>query len=145
VWGRQAAAKKQLATKGKGTHGEAYTRNAFALLVDQNICTKCHDVGDKTKIAGAQGPNLDLAADRLRPDWVEKWIANPKRLFPYDPLMPQYFKNAASPIEWQHTHLFAGNPTQQTRAVRDLLMDRRRLSDLLSDYTPPKTPPPKGP
>jgi hypothetical protein len=144
---REKAAKELEAAvkKGKGTHAEAYARSSFALMTDKNLCVKCHNLGEKTKIESEQGPNLMLAADRLRPEWMERWIANPARMFPYAPLMPQNFPNSRDPVQWQHTHLFAGTPIQQTRAVRDLLMDRRRLADLLSDYTPPKTTPPKGP
>jgi len=35
-----------------------------------------------------------------------------------------------------------GTSIQQTRAVRDLLMDSRRLSELLPTYVPPKAPAP---
>jgi mono/diheme cytochrome c family protein len=145
---RQAAAKKLQddLKKAKGTHAEAYARSSFALMTDKNLCVTCHNIGEKTKIESEQGPNLMLTADRLRPEWVERWIAKPARMFPYAPLMPNNFQNSRDPVQWQHTHLFAGTPIQQTRAVRDLLMDRRRLADLLSDYTPPKTTPPdKGP
>src|SRR5262249_49333537 len=145
---RQKSAKELQAEvkEAKGIRAEAYARSVKALMTNKDLCVKCHNIGEKTKISGEQGPNLLQASERLRPDWTERWIANPARMFPYAPLMPQNFPNSTDPVQWQHTHLFAGTPIQQTRAVRDLLMDRRRLADLMSDYTPPKTTPPdKGP
>ncbi len=137
----QADASAQLkaadANKDKGAAGDVYARNAFALIGNKELCVKCHNVGDKTNIQGAQGPNLFLAADRLRPEWVEKWVAHPQRMFTYPPTMPQNFKNKPDPLQWEWQKEFAGHPLQQTRAVRDLLMDTRRLSELLPTYTPP--------
>jgi hypothetical protein len=139
-----ASAKKQAkaaeADKGKGAKDDVYARNAFALVVNQNLCVKCHDLGDRTQVEGAQGPNLALAAERLRPEWVERWVAHPKRMFTYDPIMPPNFKNYDDPVQWQHPEDMAASPRRQVEAVRDLIMDRRRFAELLSTYTPP---PPK--
>jgi mono/diheme cytochrome c family protein len=128
--------------KDKGVLGDVYARNAFALIGNKELCVKCHNVGDRTNIQGPQGPNLALTAERLRPEWVEKWVAHPQRMFTYSPTMPQNFKNNPDPLKWEWQKELAGHPLQQTRAVRDLLMDSRRLSELLPTYTPPKAPDP---
>jgi len=70
---------------------EDYFESGWRLLVDQNLCVKCHNIG--TFRAGGKdeekGPPLSLAADRLRPEYIERWVSFPKRLIPYT-LMPQY-------------------------------------------------------
>lgn len=125
----------------QGAARDPYSRSAFQLLTNKNLCISCHNVGSVTGQDPPKGPNLALAGERLRPEWTEQWIANPRRLFTYSPLMPQNFPNAISPLEWQYQDLFAGSPLEQTRAVRDLIMDTARLNDLAPTYsTPPPMP-----
>lgn len=68
-----------------------YFESGWQLLVDKNLCIKCHDIGTFRAEGKPEekGPALSLAADRLRPDYVERWISLPKRFTPYT-LMPQY-------------------------------------------------------
>ena len=128
----------------KGAKADPYTRAGFALLMSKDVsCVTCHRIGTKAGPEKPKGPNLVLAADRLRPEWTEEWIANPARMFSYTPVMPQNFANSPDPKEWKHQQLFEGTPLQQTRAVRDLLMDKARLAALLEGYTPPAEPKPK--
>jgi hypothetical protein len=108
---------------------EAYAGDAYRLLTNRDTCLKCHNIG-KTEIQGPQGPNLALSAERLRPEWTEQWIAHPKRLFTYNPVMPQNFANEPDPLKWGQQDRFVGSPLQQARAVRDVLMDLPRLTDL---------------
>lgn len=128
----------------KGGARDPYSRSALQLLVNKDLCISCHSVGPVAS-QKPQGPNLALAADRLRPDWVEKWVANPDRMFLYKPLMPQNFPNVAAGVEYTKFHdLFVGTPLEQTRAARNLLMDGPRLSELLSTYKPPPPMPDGG-
>jgi hypothetical protein len=110
---------------------EIYARDAFRLLTNKDLCLKCHNIGS-IAAEGAQGPNLALTAERLRPEWTHQWIAHPKRLFTYQPLMPQNFPNEPDPLKWKYQELFVGSPRDQTKAVRDILMDLPRLNDLLA-------------
>jgi nitrate reductase cytochrome c-type subunit len=103
----------------------AYASDAYRLLTDRNLCLQCHSVGD-VAAALPQGPNLDLTAQRLRPEWVRQWIANPDRLFGYKPAMPQNFPNDS--LEYQN--VFLGRPLDQVTAVRDVLMDLPRVADM---------------
>lgn len=54
-------------------------------LVSSNYCVKCHLVGDfrPAGAASALAPNLGDVSERLRGDWVSRWVANPKRILPY--------------------------------------------------------------
>jgi mono/diheme cytochrome c family protein len=134
--------------KKRWESGDIYARDAFKLLSNAELCLKCHEIGN-IRIEGAQGPNLALAAERLRPDWTEQWIAHPKRLFTYQPVMPQNFPNEPDPLKWKFQDTFVGSPLQQIRGVRDILMDQQKLNELLSaptpaaKPTPPATPPKK--
>jgi mono/diheme cytochrome c family protein len=116
-----------------------YFEAGWRLLADKNLCQKCHDIGT-FKAEGKpeeKGPALDLTADRLRPEFVERWIGLPKRFTPYT-VMPQYepfFAGAPSfghglklpmPLDAQaYNQLemgFALTPRERTEAVRDALM-----------------------
>ncbi len=119
---------------------DLYSRQAYNLLTHKSLCLTCHSIGP-VQITGAQGPNLALASERLRPEWVEQWVAQPVRMFPYSPVMPQNFPYEADPLKWEFQEAFVGSPLQQTKAVRDLIMDLPRLTDLLTT-SPPTIPPP---
>jgi nitrate reductase cytochrome c-type subunit len=103
----------------------AYASDAYKLLTDRNLCLQCHDVGD-VRTSQPQGPNLALTAERLRSEWVKQWIANPDRLFGYKPNMPQNFPN--DKLDYQDR--FVGSTFDQVTAVRDIMMDLPRVSDM---------------
>ena len=103
----------------------AYAADAYRLVTDRNLCLQCHSVGDVAS-ALPQGPNLALTAERLRPEWVKEWIANPDRLFGYKPAMPQNFPNDS--LDYQN--VFVGRTIDQVTAVRDVLMDLPRVADM---------------
>jgi mono/diheme cytochrome c family protein len=102
---------------------DAYPADGFRLLISlggsEGACAKCHQVNGK---GGLQAPSLDLAADRLRPEWTRKWIANPRAMFAYDVVMPDNYKKNR-PGEWENQELFVGPDLEQVTAVRDVLMN----------------------
>jgi mono/diheme cytochrome c family protein len=114
--------------------GDVYQKDAYKLLTNRNICLKCHSIGD-IKIEGAVGPPLDLTAERLRPEWTQEWLSNPKRLFSYNTQMPQNFPNDKKilrkedgrELSTDYLESFYGSPREQARAVRDALMDLPEL------------------
>jgi cytochrome c peroxidase len=106
-----------------------YADDALRLLTNKDLCLKCHSLGNLAA-EPPQGPNLIQTAERLRPEWIEKWIANPDRMFPYKPHMPQNFANEANPAGNKYQELFLGTALEQTRAARDILMDPQRLANL---------------
>jgi len=69
---------------------------------------------------GQRGPNLLLAKDRLRPDWIVPWLKNPQALLD-GTRMPSSGTSAT-----RRTHLasklFNGDAKQQIDALRDYLM-----------------------
>ena len=59
-------------------------------------CLQCHAIGQFKPSGGEQvvnGPDLREVASRFRPDYLEAWLANPRRLVPFT-AMPQ---NIAAP------------------------------------------------
>ena len=96
---------------------------AMAILTDQRIyCAKCHFVGDK-KPAGeyhmVQAPNLAEAGRRIRPDYLRRWLADPKSVIPYTP-MPVNFPPTGEPLT---RDLMPGSSQEQLDAVIDLLVN----------------------
>jgi mono/diheme cytochrome c family protein len=94
--------------------------DALKIITGNEYCVKCHKVGDYTPAgsAAALAPNLDRVYQRLRPDFVEKWIGNPKRLLPYTG-MPVNFP----PDKPADQALFPGSSLDQVEGVVDFLMN----------------------
>ncbi|HZZ30022.1 MAG TPA: c-type cytochrome [Pirellulales bacterium] len=103
-------------------------RDAMNIVTNNNYCVKCHLVGDFTPGGSvrAMGPQLDRVNERLRPDYVEHWVGNPKRILPYTG-MPVNIP-AAQPVAQD---LFPGNSEQQLNGVVDLLMNWDRITKQL--------------
>jgi cytochrome c2 len=95
---------------------EAYVADAGRLVGHGNVCLTCHHAagldGKENK-----GPNLDGVAERLRPDWMERWITNPSRFLHYSSLMPINFKATAR----ENQDAFVGSSKEQIQAARDFL------------------------
>src|SRR5262249_26328934 len=69
---------------------EAYITDAYRLVANDNLCLACHQVSN-LEPKQRQGPSLNLAWERLRPEWTQRWIASPQRFLTYTTPMPQNF------------------------------------------------------
>jgi len=85
-------------------------------------CLKCHATGDPAHDKIATAPNFLLAKERLKPDWVERWITDPQAVSPGTSMPSGLFKQQDS--QW----VFAG-PTPAT--FNGYTGDHRKL---LTDY-----------
>ncbi|HUB10221.1 MAG TPA: c-type cytochrome [Myxococcales bacterium] len=88
-------------------------------LMDTLQCLHCHVLGTPgpdVDLATA-APNLYMAEQRLRPDWIVSWITNPSKIVD-DTKMPSFFAGGASPAP----QFFGGDAKRQIEALRDLLM-----------------------
>ncbi len=94
--------------------------DALKIITGNEYCVKCHKVGDFTPAGSpaALAPNLDRVYQRLRPDFVQKWIGNPKRLLPYTG-MPVNFP----PDKPADQNLFPGSSLDQVEGVVDFLLN----------------------
>lgn len=107
---------------------EAYITDGYRLLVNRNLCLTCHRIGQYQigKAEAGQGPPLEMAEKRLRPDWVRMWVGHPNRFLTYDSVMLAMFpKN-----ETKYQEFFVGTPLEQITAIRDVLMIHQRAADL---------------
>jgi hypothetical protein len=94
---------------------------AMKLLLDRNTyCAKCHLIGDYRPVGNRTllAPKLDDAAGRLRPEYVRRWLADPKSVLPYT-AMPAHFPATGAPLGQD---LFPGSSREQLDAVTDLLI-----------------------
>ena len=115
---------------------------AMRIVTNNNYCVKCHLVGDYAPAGSlkALAPQLERVHERLRPDYVHGWIANPKRYLPYTgmPVNIPYDKPVSQ-------DLYVGDSEQQLGALTDLLMHydeftKRQFS--LEPYLPQAASPP---
>ncbi len=85
-------------------------------------CLKCHTTGDPTHDKIATAPNFLLAKERLKPDWVQRWITDPAAISPGTSMPSGLFKPDGN------RYVFAG-PTPPT--FNGYEGDHRKL---LTDY-----------
>lgn len=116
-------------------------------MLNVPLCIKCHSVGgQQVKISNPatdiRGPNLDLAADRLRPDWTLLWLYKPQWITPYTS-MPVPLPPLAAGAQPRFPELFGDNGLKQTISVRDALMNYHKLLEregkAVSQPAPPAT------
>jgi hypothetical protein len=71
----------------------------------------------------SRGPQLADMYRRMRPDYLQRWLARPARSLPYTP-MPQNFE--VNTLKGQD--LYKGTSTEQVQALVDLLVNYDRLA-----------------
>ncbi|MGA7159365.1 MAG: c-type cytochrome [Bacteroidota bacterium] len=79
-------------------------------------CIKCHQLGGAEMDPKSVAPNLELAKNRLKPEWVISWLTNPEAIQP-GTMMPGYFPDGQSPMP----DVLQGDAHQQMVALRDHL------------------------
>jgi mono/diheme cytochrome c family protein len=105
---------------------EVYANDAYHLLANsKSFCLDCHRAGNAIA-KEEKGPPLELSFERLRPEWTVQWLANPRRLFTYDPIMPQNFPKGQDILP----ELFEGDSRQKVTALRDVLMNLPKVADM---------------
>jgi hypothetical protein len=112
------------------------------IVTDNNYCVKCHLVGDYSPGGDpkALAPRLEQVHERLRPDYVKSWIANPKRFLPYTG-MPVNIPHKM-PVDQK---LFEGTSEEQLDGVADLLMNFDRFTEQRFSIKPLVKPAPMQP
>ncbi len=98
-------------------------------LLNSPTCIKCHAVGGRMPIStdpakDIRAPNLEMAGERLRPDWLQLWLYHPTWITPYTS-MPQNFPAGKKTLEG----LFGGDGDLQTIGVRDALLNYHRVME----------------
>ena len=95
---------------------------AMKILTDRTtFCAKCHVIGDYRPGGENQtilAPDLTQVGRRLKPDYLRRWLANPKSVLPYT-AMPVNFPPTGEPLGQD---LFPGSSQEQLDAVVELLL-----------------------
>jgi hypothetical protein len=119
---------------------EAYVTDAFKLVANEQLCLQCHQIGT-IAAKEQQGPQLGMTAERLRPDWLQRWISYPQRFLHYKTIMPQNFKADAKENEAQFLGSEQAFSLDQIKAVRDFLMIYPQVAEwpVLKDRPAPGT------
>lgn len=132
----------------------AVLNDAMKIVTDGNYCVKCHFVGDY-QVRGAvraMAPNLDQVYRRLRPEYVNRWIANPQRILPYTG-MPVNIPYDPTPPNFGgiSQDLFRGPSTAQLEGIVSLLMNfdaytgrQTSVKSLVKEPPPPAGQAPAG-
>ena len=128
-WRSQIAANDFPTLRATWEEREAYLGDAWKLVTyTGNLCITCHQVGPALP-SEYRAPNLDLAWERLRPEWTMRWIAYPQRLNPYASLMQPQYKPGEAKKHFEDAKVFIGGPDEQIRASRDLLIMYPMVAD----------------
>ena len=72
-------------------------RNIF---VSGTPCLKCHITGEPAHDAKAIAPNFLLASQRLKPDWVFRWILEPAQIAPGTAMPSSLFVKDKNTDRW---------------------------------------------
>jgi mono/diheme cytochrome c family protein len=107
---------------------DVYVTDGFKLLANPQLCLGCHQVGvlqPTQKLT--EGPPLHLASKRLRPGWLQRFLASPQKFLTYNTVMPSNFPATAKDL---YPQWCVGTPLEQVTAIRDVLMMYPRASAL---------------
>src|SRR5262249_52774389 len=83
-----------------------------------------HAIGQFKPSGGDQvvnGPDFRQVSFRFRPDYLEKWLANPRRLVPYTAMPQNIVPHGAIAMPVPRT--FENRPMDMVRAIRDTLLN----------------------
>jgi cbb3-type cytochrome oxidase cytochrome c subunit len=117
----------QATPEAERPRGDGRFDHVMNIVTSSNYCVQCHIVGDfepKTSDR-AKAPDLSVVNARLRPDYLKRWIANPKQILPYTPMPVNVKYNAQDPkfLGGVEQKLYRGTSLEQLDALVDLLMN----------------------
>ncbi len=122
----------------EANHADRLT-DAMGIVINGNYCVKCHAVedfspkGDPTTF----GPNLADVHRRLRPEYLQKWVANPKRILPYTGMPVNIpYKAESEHLGGIAQTLFHGTSLEQLDGLVDLLMNFDTFAKQQTSVTP---------
>jgi mono/diheme cytochrome c family protein len=95
---------------------EAKYLNPGRQLFETYQCAKCHPSGniDLSELSASDlAPNLALARERLKPEWIAEWVKDPQKLQP-GTRMPTFFYEGVAP----DGETLGGNVDEQAKALK---------------------------
>jgi cbb3-type cytochrome oxidase cytochrome c subunit len=108
-----------------------YLQLGLRLVAHKDLCVKCHPIAgyQPTGKPEEKGPPLTRAHERLRPDWMLRWITNPKRLVPYTQMPVNFQKSGEGMTPDMMAILPTNDQFERIRAVRDVLVNYPRVTE----------------
>ena len=119
---------------------------AGKVLENKGLCNNCHFYGDRFPIQNADtwAPNLVMTKDRLRPEWVVKWLENPVEIMP-GTKMPKPFLPSKKSLSSKNAIDKWGQDLIDLDADKELMLEALRdyiytiegskdISKLVQDY-----------
>ena len=92
--------------------------DAARVLVSKDYfnCFSCHQQGERKPEGPEEGwaPDLNLARNRLNPNWIIKWLQDPQKVQP-GTKMPSFFPGGPD-------NVLGGKDDRQIEALRDYIM-----------------------
>jgi hypothetical protein len=117
--------------QSESPRGETRFDHAMNIVTSSDYCVQCHIVGDfvpKTS-ERAMAPDLSLVHHRMRPDYLRRWLANPKQVLPYTPMPVNIKYSADAPhLGGVSQSLYHGTSIEQLDGLVDLLMNYPRYA-----------------
>ena len=114
--------------------------DAMNLMTDRKYCVTCHIIGDYEPPGSerVKAPDLTAVHQRLRSDYLRRWLARPTAIQPYTPMPVNIPYDETAPLEGSTVpqELYRGNSTQQLDALVDLLLNFDRYSRQQTSVTP---------
>jgi hypothetical protein len=102
---------------------------------DYFSCFSCHQRGSISPEGPPEGwaPDLNMAQQRLRPDWIERWLRDPQKVQP-GTKMPSFYEvtEDGSPAGGPDDVL-EGDNLEQIRALRDYIMVLNQADQLIAE------------
>ncbi len=114
-------------------------------------CLKCHATGDPAHDKFATAPNFLLARQRLKPDWVERWIIDPQAVSPGTSMPSGLFKKQNN--QWVFAGptppSFQGYDKDHTKLLVDYIFqltpeEQRRVASAMGKGRAANNPPAKN-
>jgi mono/diheme cytochrome c family protein len=96
------------------------TLAAGKILFERLKCQQCHSVGSQPANGGATAvpaPNLALAGNRLKPEWIPEWVRDPGYIVP-GTKMPNFFGTRDAQTT-PYKDILGGDWKAQLNALRD--------------------------
>ncbi len=89
-------------------------------------CWNCHQQGDKKPDGPREnwGPDLEISARRLRPEWLAQWLRDPQKLMP-GTKMPTYFEDDESGPD----EILGGSEARQIFAMAERIRELARKEE----------------
>ncbi|MBI4395241.1 MAG: c-type cytochrome [Candidatus Omnitrophica bacterium] len=111
-------AEQELSFAPSASHATSESIQEGRRLFTQLKCIQCHQPDEAKALAASfLAPDLTLARERLKPDWMVEWLRDPQTLQP-GTMMPTFFPEGQTPFQ----DILGGDTMKQIQAIRDYLL-----------------------